>query len=356
MATKAQSSFRVVATMDGSTVNAWLRVSGLPLIQSYNEAGDANPDFSTTATPPTIELMVLNVSTGSLLYPTEVAWKYNGVTLTFDDSGMSTNSTVKGVFKRITSHSTTYNGKSVTVQALQVVKNLVSVTNYDNDKISCSGTVEISGNGLPFDDVNIDVIIREASAQLYDVIVDSAGIDDGTTSVDLKARIYQGGEITDYSGFSFEWAIIDYDGDTVIRTAAGEAGRTVTVQADQIDWQARIRCTAAKDGNKYTGFATVWDNSDPIYVEMQESGNEAKGYLRPGENVTFKPVARKTKSGSVVSVSTWDWRITDNAGNDKTLSGYTSHSFSSATCKVTYDDAVGAQGAVNGYVSAEIEL
>ena len=49
MAQQVQAGLKLIATMDGTSINGYLRVENTPLIQRYNDAGAFTPDFETLA-------------------------------------------------------------------------------------------------------------------------------------------------------------------------------------------------------------------------------------------------------------------------------------------------------------------
>ena len=131
-----QAGLTLFAVNDGTSVNGYLRVEPTPLIQRYNDAGVFTPDFESLAENmrPTVVPIITDVASGQMMTPQTLTWKYNGVALTFGDDGLSTNEGMEGTFKRLTDYSTSYDGQTKVVAALRVMKNLVPISGYDNDR------------------------------------------------------------------------------------------------------------------------------------------------------------------------------------------------------------------------------
>lgn len=354
--TQAQASFRIVATMDGTSLYGYLRAERTPLVQYYNtETGAYMPDFGGLAADkkPLVALILMNVSTGALAVPTEVTWKYNGVTLTFGGDNLSTNSGMEGLFKRIASYGTTYDGKSVSVPALEIEDNLASVGNVDNDRISCSGKIEVGGNDISFNDISKEIVIAEATGSGYQIILGNAEIHEGDSGVQLTAELLSAGvPVSDLTGITFRWTALKADSDKVL----SGSGKTVTVSAGDVDWQLVVKCEALQNGAVIAAQqCTVTDLSDPVQATVGITGIDGEE-INPGETARATPVAKRRVAQTTVAVSSWTWRTTNNAGAAFSLSGKGSSTFTASYADITYDDVVRADGCVNGYVSADVTI
>ena len=354
--TQAQSQFKLFATMDGTSLYGYLRAERTALVQYYNtETGAYAPDFGALAADkkPLVALILMNVSTGALAVPTEVTWQYNGVTLTFGSDNLSTNSGMEGLFKRIASYSTTYGGKSVSVPALEIEDNLASVGNVDNDRISCSGKIEVGGDDVDFNDISKEVLIAEAQGTGYVIILGNAEIHEGDSGAQLTAELLSAGAaVADLSGITFRWTALKTDGDKVL----SGSGKTVTVSAADVDWQLVVKCEALQNGAVIAAQqCVVTDMSDPVLADKNITGIEGDR-IKPGETARVTPVARRRAAQTVVSVSSWNWNIRDNAGNPFTLTGKSGATFAAAYIDVSYDDAIRADGGVSGVFSADVAI
>ena len=351
---KLEGGFTLIGLMDGTTVNGFLRVEGTPLVQRYNKGtSQFTPDFETLADnkKPTLVVILRDVSTGEIMTPQTITYKYNGVTLTFGSNGLSTNSGMTGYFKKLDSYSATIGSQSYQLPALRVMKNLVPISGYDNDRISVSGTIEVGGQSIAFNELSKDVVIQESTGNAYDVIIsdDKGGaLTEAGESLTCTASLYKDGiEVTDYSGFTYQWVKLLGTGDTNWGTA-----RTQKVTTGDIDNILKLRCDIKSGGSVVaSGFTQITDYSDPYYVDFNITGITGNA-IRSGETAVIKPVARKRSDGTDGGVSSWSWNIKDNAGNAFTLSGKSGATFTAASASVTYEDIKRADMGLSGSVSA----
>ncbi len=351
---KLEGGFTLIGLMDGTTVNGFLRVEGTPLVQRYNKGtSQFTPDFEALADnkKPTLVIILRDVATGEIMKPQTITYKYNGVTLTFGSNGLSTNSGMTGYFKKLDSYSATIGSQSYQLPALRVMKNLVPISGYDNDRISVSGTIEIGGQSIAFNELSKDVVIQESTGNAYDVIIsDNKGgaLTEAGESLTCTASLYKDGiEVTDYSGFTYQWVKLLGTGDTNWGTS-----RTQKVTTGDIDNILKLRCDIKSGGSVVaSGFTQITDYSDPYYVDFNITGITGNA-IRSGETAVIKPVARKRSDGTDGGVSSWSWNIKDNAGNAFTLTGKSGATFTAASASVTYEDIKRADMGLSGSVSA----
>lgn len=351
---KLEGGFTLIGLMDGTTVNGFLRVEGTPLVQRYNKGtSQFTPDFEALADnkKPTLVIILRDVATGEIMKPQTITYKYNGVTLTFGSDGLSTNSGMTGYFKKLDSYSATIGSQSYQLPALRVMKNLVPISGYDNDRISVSGTIEVGGQSIAFNELSKDVVIQESTGNAYDVIIsdDKGGaLTEAGESLTCTASLYKDGiEVTDYSGFTYQWVKLLGTGDTNWGTA-----RTQKVTTGDIDNILKLRCDIKSGGSVVaSGFTQITDYSDPYYVDFNITGITGNA-IRSGETAVIKPVARKRSDGTDGGVSSWSWNIKDNAGNAFTLTGKSGATFTAASASVSYEDIKRADMGLSGSVSA----
>ena len=355
MSNQIQNSFQLIALMDGTTINGFLRVEGSPLVQRYN-AGTAQfvPDFEAMAENlrPTVVPILRDSATGAVLVPQTVEWSYNGLALTFGADGLSTNSGMEGVFKKIDSHAATIGSQTYQLPALRVMKNLVPLSGYDNDRIALSGTIEAGGQQIAFNELGTEVTIQEATGNQYDVMVTNAkgsALTADGESLTETAHVYKDGvEVTDLAGYSFSWNAVTAGGDKLLGTA-----QTQAISTADVDNVLKVRCDVYRDGTKMaSGFDEVTDFSDPYYVALKITGITGNA-VRPGETATVTPVAVKRSTGEEQPslVSEWTFAIRDNAGAAFTLTGKSGATFAAASCQVTYADMTRAGMGLTGYVT-----
>lgn len=351
---KLEGGFTLIGLMDGTTINGFLRVEGTPLVQRYNKGtSQFTPDFEALADnkKPTLVIILRDVATGEIMKPQTITYKYNGVTLTFGSDGLSTNSGMTGYFKKLDSYSATIGSQSYQLPALRVMKNLVPISGYDNDRISVSGTIEVGGQSIAFNELSKDVVIQESTGNAYDVIIsdDKGGaLTEAGESLTCTASLYKDGiEVTNYSGYTFQWVKLLGTGDTNWGTS-----RTQKVTTGDIDNILKLRCDIKSGGSVVaSGFTQITDYSDPYYVDFNITGITGNA-IRSGETAVIKPVARKRSDGTDGGVSSWSWNIKDNAGNAFTLSGKSGATFTAASASVSYEDIKRADMGLSGSVSA----
>lgn len=358
MAQEVQGGLKLIAVMDGTSINGYLRVEKTPLIQRYNDAGAFTPDFETLADnmKPAVVPILVDTATGALMTPQTLTWKYNGITLTFGGDGLSTNEGMEGVFKKDTAYSTYYDGSAKTVGALRVLKNLVPLSGYDNDRITISGTIEVGGNQIAFDGISTEVIIQKSTGSTFYLSVVDGELTENTRKIELTAQLYnEGSPVTDLSGYTFEWKIVNIDGSETALTNVSTTNKQKVV-ADDVNYQVRIRCTAKKGSDIVaTDFCTVTDYSDPVQVQFDVTGIDGLT-VKQGQTATITPVAKRRGSATTVTVSSWEWRTTDNAGADFTLTGKSAATFTATSAQVSYSDMARAGYGMNIYVSADVNV
>lgn len=358
MAQQIQAGLKIIALRDGTSVNGYLRVENTPLIQRYNDAGAFTPDFGTLADDrkPAVVPILTDVADGSMLTPQTLAWKYNGVALEFGEDNLSTNEGMEGVFRLDKAYTTNYDGAAKTLEALRVLKNLVPLSGYDNDRISVDGTIEVGGSQIAFGGISTEVIIQKSTGATFDLVVGDGTLTKESRETTLTASLWnEGSEVTELSGYTFEWKLVQADG-TEKAFANASTGATQKVVAADVDYQARVRCTAKKGADTVaTGFCTVTDYSDPVVVAWDITGIEGNT-IRPGQTATVTPKARYRDSGAEVDAGAWTWSVQDNTGAPYTLSGKEGAAFTADSVTFGYQDAASAGYGLNFYVSNTIEV
>lgn len=357
---KVEAGFTLIGLMDGTTLNGFLRVEGNPLVQRYNKGTNVFvPDFEGDGFPedklPTVVLIMRDTTDGSVVLPqsSSIRWKYNGVELSFGEDGMCTSGGIEGVFKKIDARSTVIGGKPYNLPALQVRKNLVPISGYDNDRISVSGDIEMGGNAVAFSEISKEVIIQEMTGNAYAMsITDDKGfyLVKENDQLTAKCNIYKdGNELSDYSGIAFKWEKLMGTGNVAMGMA-----RTQAITNADVDNVLILRCTATINGESISEKVTITDVSDPYEVFFDIAGITGNA-IRINETATVKPVARKRADASqTATVASWAWNIRDNEGNPFTLSGKNAATFDAASVQISYTDIKRAKMGISGSVSATI--
>lgn len=355
---KLSSSFTLVGIIDGTTINGYVRVDNTPLVQRYNTGTNSFvPDFEKMAenSRPVVVPILRDASTGDVVTPNSIKFMYNGLELTFGGDNLCTNEGLEGVFKKLVDYQAAVGSQSYSLPALRVMKNLVPISGYDNDRISVSGTVEVGGQSVPFNELSKEVIIQESTDNQYDVVISNdkgSAITEAGESLTERADIYKdGNKISDVSGFSFKWFKVTAESDVAMGTA-----QTQVIAASDVDNKQVVRCDVYQgDELLASGFDEISDFSDPYFVRMDITGIDGTA-IRKGQTAIITPKAVKRSSGEEASglVSSWTFRIQDNEGADFTLTGKESASFSGTNCQISYEDIKRAKMGISGYVTADI--
>lgn len=358
-ANKIEGSITLIGMLEGTTLNGFLRVDGNPLVQRFNKGTNVFiPDFEASGFPedklPTAVVILRETSDGDIVIPqvAGLTWKYNGIALSFGEDGLCTSEGLEGIFKKINSRPTIIDGKSYNLPALQVRKNLVPISGYDNDRLSVSGSVEMGGNAVSFSEISKEVIIQEMTGNAYAMsITDDKGfyLVNKNTQLTAKCNIYKdGNELSDYSGVTFKWEKLLGTGTVQMGTA-----RTQVVNNEDVNNTLLLRCTATISGETISEVVTITDVSDPYEVHFDITGVIGR-VIRKNETATIKPIARKRSDASqTAEVASWAWSIIDNEGKEFTLSGKSSSKFSAASAQLTFADMERAKMSITCSVTSE---
>lgn len=352
---KVSESFQIYAILDGTTLNGMVRVEGTPLSQRFNKGTTKFiPDFEAMAENkrPTVVTIIRDVSTGSVLRPTTIVFRYNDVELTFDGSGLSTNSGLKGYFKKIDEYPVKVGSQNINIPALRVMKNLVPISGYDNDRISINGTIEIGGRTAAFDGLSTTVVIQESTGNQYDVLVSNdkgSQFTEAGESLTETAHVYKDGiEISDFNGITFKWFKMTGAGDVALGTA-----RTQIISTADVDNKLKLRVDVLVDGSKVaSGTDEISDFSDPYYVLIKKTGISGNA-IAPGQTATITPVAVKRSTGeeNPSLITNWQFSLKDNAGNPFTLTGKDSPNFEGSNFQLSFEDTKRAGYGIGGVVT-----
>lgn len=273
---------------NGDNLNTVL-MSNLPLYQTFKKGTtDFNPNWATvpSAQQPIIFPRVYSVMEAQVLAPTNVTWKYNGIAMTFDGSGVATAPSIcAGKIKQID-----YNGS----KALQLIGNIASDTNNDSDYVTFTGVVTASGQTVSVS-AEITILVEEASANLHRLFFNMTDdvIDGDETSLTMTAMLFNNGsQVT--TGVEYEF--LDELG-TVLR--AKGVSSTFTITRAMIDSELLVVCKAyvsnvvvAQEQRQ------VWDSTDP-YTIICDKGSQVRQSAT--DNVTYSFSLLNARTGATVS-------------------------------------------------------
>ena len=271
----------ISAIDDGTTLHAQL-LSDAPLVQAYSTQG-AVPDWSSGGPKVYVDL----TSGNGKVSATSGSWSYEGTVLTFDSTThLSTNTGYVGWFKEITN--LTPSGYSSPVPCIQIMVNLATSGNVDNDIISFSGTYSVGNSASIAFAVQTNVrITGKISAGIFGYI-EFVGDNDGNRITSdgqiktMRAVLYgaDGGEIianaTTPNKFTTAWYLNDVSigagsaqvaADNVTYYQAMKVAEDSSLgSSKQVEDNAIIKCVFSytKDGSTltYTAFEEVCDDTD----------------------------------------------------------------------------------------------
>lgn len=356
MATSVQNSFQLIAVINGTSINGTLQVDNGPLLQAFSKGVNRyTPDWGALAENkrPVVYPALVDLSTGQALVPNTVTYKYNGIDITFGDDGLSTNTGWEGVFKLVTGYSATIAGKTATLTALRVMKNLVPLSGGNNDRISCSGTIEQNGQSIAFNELSTTVVIQESGGSAYYLYLyaDNTSLTTAGATTKVYADLYKDAQkMNDLTGISFKWQKRLAAGDTDLATT-----QIVTVSTNDIDGALTLVCSALQGASVIaTNQIQIFDFSDPYQLRFHCTGATAP-YILPGQTALFTPYLVSPKTGEEATdvKPSYSFYTRDNEGNDLLPTGQTKLPFTATSVSFTYDDTQKrAKGSLSGYVTA----
>ena len=349
---KVENCFTLMGLLDGTTIYGYLRVDGSPLVQRYTPGTSLYiPDFEASGFNhhPVIVPILRDSASGAVVVPVSLVWKYNGETLTFDADDYSNNAGMVGMFKRLYDYPVLINGSTYRLTALKVVKNLVSVDNRDNDRISVSGAVEIGGNRIDYQEMSKDVLIKESDGSTYDVLINDDGGGMFTTDgqvITMTARVYkEGAEVTSESGIQYQWVKETSTGDVAMGTS-----KTQQLRQNDVNCLLNVRCDIRiSDSEQASGYHQIKDATDEYHIEFNFTNIKGNA-LRRGESTVVTPKA-VTVAGVQKTGLSWSWLLKKNDGTNF-LEYPLGYQFTADFIEITYQDVMNAGGGIKGYVSA----
>lgn len=295
---------------NGDNLNTVL-MSNLPLYQTFKKGTqDYNPNWATlpSAQQPIIFPRIYSVMEAVTMIPTNVSWKYNGIAMTFDGSGIATAPSIcAGKIKQID-----YNGS----KALQIIGNIASETNNDSDYVTFTGVVTASGQTVSVS-AEITILVEEASANLHRLFLNMTDdvIDGDETSLSMTAMLFNNGaQVT--TGVEYEF--LDELG-TVLR--AKGVSSTFTITRAMIDSELLVVCKAyvsnvvvAQEQRQ------VWDSSDP-FVIICDQGSSVR--QRATTDIIYAFSLLNARTGATVSGVVFTIKVFKNSNTTDITSQFT---------------------------------
>lgn len=340
------AALAIVAVSNGTTLNGYVRVDNGPLVQAWSKGSNKyTPDWEglTEDKRPAVAPILRESSTGRIVVPANPVFKYNGKVLAFGEDGLCTTEQFVGVFKRVAGYNVSIDSQSYPMTVMRVMKNLVPISGYDNDRITVSGEVEIGGHQVAFKELPTEVIIQESSGKQYDLVITSSKgtqITQPGESLQLTANLYNGGAlINDLGDISLKWKKQLVSGEVNLGT-----DKVQTIGASDIDGSLVVSCEAVRNEKPIAkSFITIFDLSDPILADFKVKGLSSDGQIYPGETGTLTPYAYKRNSGEEVAVANWNFATFNGENQPFTLTGKDSNTFQGKSVDLSYADAVRAK-------------
>ena len=291
---------------NGDNLNTVL-MSNLPLYQTFKKGTqDYNPNWATlpSAQQPIIFPRIYSVMEAVTMIPTNVSWKYNGIAMTFDGSGIATAPSIcAGKIKQID-----YNGS----KALQIIGNIASDSNNDSDVITFTGRA--SGTDVS---AEITLLIEEASANLYRLFLNMADdvIDGSETSLTMTAALFNAGaQVT--AGVQYEF--LDQAG-TILRAKSTTPSFEIT--RAMIDSELMVVCKAyVNDVVVSQEQRQVWDSSDP-FVIICDQGSSVR--QRATTDIIYAFSLLNARTGATVSGIVFAIKVFKNSNTTDITSQFT---------------------------------
>ncbi len=285
---------------NGDNLNTTLN-STSPLYQTFKK-GTSNfaPDWQTMsdANRPIVFPRIYSVMENRTLIATDATWKYNGVAISFDVSGIATMPDIAaGKIQQIE-----YNGS----KALKMIGNVASDTNNDSDNITFSGNVVSSGQTVPVS-ADITILVEEASNNLYRLflVMSDDVIDGDENSISMKAVLYNNGTIVS-NGYQYEFK--DQAGNVL---QAKNTTDILIVTKAMVDSELIIVCNAyVNDAIVAQEQRQVWDSTDPYTIICNKGTKVRQAAI---EDVEYSFSLLNARTGAIVLGTVFSIKVYKNA-------------------------------------------
>lgn len=284
--TSIQGTAVVKRLRTGHTLALQLVRSGAELYQTVDANGNVKPSWTADGAHPAITPKGRSLTAGKDGALSDWTWKYTGNALSFDQSGACTTSGYEKTFRADKA-----TGK------LEIIGNLASATNVDNDTLTFSAKVTVDGVSAVMEK-SIEVVIAAGGASSYwgNVSTDNAILDAGHTTTSLTTTLMLGG--VEQTGYTVRW----YKNvkDTAHLLPALNPAR---VTRDDVDGTTLLIAEFAVGGQAvYTDGIVLTDQADEFYVQTEVSGD-----VTDTNSVTVKAtlssLATKQKATGVSAVA-----------------------------------------------------
>lgn len=295
---------------NGDNLNTVL-MSNLPLYQIFKKGTtEFTPNWATapSAQQPIIFPRVYSVMEAQVLASTNVTWKYNGIAMTFDASGIATAPSVcAGKLKQID-----YSGS----KALQLIGNIASETNNDSDYVTFTGVVTASGQTVSVS-AEITILVEEASANLHRLFLNMTDdvIDGDETSLSMTAMLFNNGAQV---ATGVEYEFLDELG-TVLRAKGTSPSFNIT--RAMIDSELLVVCKAYMNNLVVAQEQRqVWDSTDPFTI-ICDKGSQVRQSAT--DNVVYNFSLLNARTGATVPGIVFTIKVFKNSTTEDITSEFT---------------------------------
>ena len=272
----------------GHTLSLQLTTSGAELYQTVDAGGNATPSWTASGDHPIITPQGRSLTAGKTGTLSDWTWKYLGNALAFNTTtGACTTSGYESTFK-----------VNPSTGVLEIIGNLASKTNVDNDTLAFTGKVTVDGVSAVMEK-SIEVVIAQGGASSYwgNVSTDNAILDGGTTSTSLRTTLMLGGVVQ--SGYTIDWyknvkdsahKLSSFNPSSVTRSDVD--GTTLFIAVFKVDGQ-----------EVYTDGIALTDQADEYYIMTEVSGD-----VTDTNTVTVKGTLSNTRTkAKATGISTVAW-------------------------------------------------
>lgn len=343
---KGQTTIKYVR--QGDSLTCTLR-STFPLKQFISNGNNiVTPSFAENK--PCIYPVVRSSLKATRIEPSAsgVEWRYNGQEIAFDASGLSKamGNIPAGTFK-----SETKNVDGFTVPTLTIQKEVASSGNIDSDTIEFKGTVNTGFQSVVSSSIEISIEQTDGESCLGYITINNGGvIDDSTAQLNATAHFMIGGvEKTD--GVSYKWFRMKVVNGADGWEAINKTSACITITASDVNSSELYKCEMTYGGKSSSAVMEVSDETDILIIypnPTDSAGDSVPEELSTAQtSIVYRPKVYKRSTGTEVSGFTFNYLLTDAAG-DTIASQDGGSSFT-----VTIDHAAKAGGDMTLIISAE---
>lgn len=243
----------------GHTLALGLKRSGAELYQTVDAQGNPLPSWTEVGSHPIITPEGRSLTANKTAKLSDWTWKYIGNALTFDSNGYSTNS---GLVKKFKVDKTS--GK------LEIIGNLASESNTDNDTLTFTAKVTVDGVSAVMSK-DIEVVITQGGASSYygNLSSENVILNDANPTTIIKHSLIFGGKTMTYGGSTDGYTLKWYKGVRDAAHALTDFNPAKVTRAD-VDGTTLFLADFVVNGSVvYTDGIILTDEADEFYVRAQ---------------------------------------------------------------------------------------